>query len=105
MRGPLRGGDPPGGLLFGSIRGNRLTQQPVLVLRGTPAAIDEERDPVVRGICRCLAQGAEELRIEVGDTRTLLIEGRHAAWDGAVRVATRATLLTARGLDECWSGR
>ena len=32
----------------------------LLVRRGTPAAIDDELDPVVRGIRRGLAQGTEE---------------------------------------------
>ena len=34
-------------------------EQLLLVLRGTPAAVDEELDPVVRGIGRGLAQGTE----------------------------------------------
>ena len=36
-----------------------------LVLRGTPATIDEELDPVARGIRCGLAQGTEESWIEL----------------------------------------
>jgi hypothetical protein len=46
----LRGGHPPGGFLFGSVLGHRLTEQLILVLRGTPAAIDEEVDPAAGSI-------------------------------------------------------
>jgi hypothetical protein len=49
-----------------------------LVLRGTPAAIDEEPDPVVCGIGCSLAQGTEQIRVEVGYTRNLVIKDRRA---------------------------
>ena len=68
-----------------------------LVLRGTPATIDEELDPVVRGIGRRLAQGTEQIRIEVGDTRNLVVEDRRAVGDGTVGLAQRTTVLTATG--------
>jgi hypothetical protein len=61
----------------------------LLVLRGTPATVDDELDPVVRGIGRGLAQGAEERRIEVGDTRNLVVEDRRAVGDGTVGLAER----------------
>ena len=59
---------------------------------GTPAAIDEELDPVVCGISCSLAQGTEESWIEVGYTRNLVIEDRRAVGDGTVSFAKRTTL-------------
>jgi hypothetical protein len=91
----LRGGHPPGGFLFGSVLGNRLTKKLVLVLRGTPAAIDEELDAVVRGIRCSLAQGTEESWIKVGYTRNLVIKDRRAVGDGTVSLARRTTVLAA----------
>ena len=64
----------------------------LLVLRGTPAAVDEELDPVARGISCSLAQGTEESWIEVGYTRNLVIEDRRAVGDGTVSLAKRTTL-------------
>ena len=63
-----------------------------LVLRGTPAAVDEELDPVACGISCSLAQGTEESWIEVGYTRNLVIEDRRAVGDGTVSLAKRTTL-------------
>ena len=62
-----------------------------LVLRGTPATIDEERDPVVRGISCSLAQGTEQIGVEVGYTRNLVIKDRRAVGDGTVSLAKRTT--------------
>ena len=59
---------------------------------GTPAAVDEELDPVVCGISCSLAQGTEESWIEVGYTRNLVIEDRRAVGDGTVSFAKRTTL-------------
>ena len=70
-----------------------------LVLRGTPAAIDEELDPVVCGISCSLAQGTEQIRVEFGYTRNLFIEDRRAVGDGTVSLAKRTTMLTARDVD------
>ena len=67
----------------------------LLVLRGTPAAVDDELDPVVRGIGCRLAQGTEQSRIEVGYTRDLVVEDRRAVGDGTVGLAERTTVLTA----------
>jgi hypothetical protein len=92
----LRGGHPPGGLLFGSVLGNRLTKKLVLVLRGTPATIDEELDPVVRGIGCGLTQGTEQSWIEVSYTRYLVGKDRRAVGHGAVGLAERTTVLTAK---------
>ena len=69
----------------------------LLVLRGTPAAVDDELDPVVRGIGRGLAQGTEEIGVEVGYTRNLVVEDRRAVGDGTVGLAKRTTVLTAKG--------
>jgi hypothetical protein len=92
----LRGGYPPGGFLFGSVLGNRLTKQLILVLRGTPATFDVELDPVVRGISCSLAQGTEQIGVEVGYTRNLVIKDRRAVGDGTVSLAKRTTVLTAK---------
>jgi hypothetical protein len=92
----LRGGHPPGGFLFGSVLGNRLTKKLILVLRGTPATLDEELDPVVRGISCSLAQGTEQIGVEVGYTRNLVIKDRRAVGYGTVSLAERTTVLTAK---------
>jgi hypothetical protein len=66
-----------------------------LVLRGTPPTIDEELDPVVRGISCSLAQGTEESWIKVGYSRNLVIPERRAVGDGT-SLAKRTTALTAK---------
>jgi hypothetical protein len=71
-------------------------EQLFLVLRGTPAAIDEELDAVVRGIRCRLAQGTEQIGIEVGYTRNLVIEDRRAVGDGTVSLAKCTTVLTTK---------
>ena len=71
----------------------------LLVRRGTPATIDEELDPVVRGISCGLAQGTEESWIEVGHGRKLVIKDRRAVGDGTVSLAKRTTVLTAEDVD------
>jgi hypothetical protein len=96
VRRRLRGGHPPGGFLFGSVLGNRLTKKLVLVLRGTPATIDEELDPVARGISCSLAQGAEQIGVKLGYARNLVIKDRRAVGDGTVSLAKRTTVLTAK---------
>ena len=96
VRRRLRGGHPSGSFLFGSVLGDRLTKKLVLVLRGTPATIDEELDPVVRGISCSLAQGTEQIVVEVGYTRNLVIEDRRAVGDGTVSLAKRTTVLSVR---------
>jgi hypothetical protein len=88
----LRGGHPPGGLLLGSVLGNRLTKKLILVLRGTPAAFDDELDPVVRGVGCSLAQGAEQIGVEVAYTRKLVVEDRRAVGDGTVSLAKVTTV-------------
>ena len=70
-------------------------KQVFLVLRGTPAAVDEEPDPVVRGISCSLAQGTEQIRVEVGYTRNPVIEDRRAVGDDTVSLAKCTTVLTA----------
>ena len=92
----LGGGHPPGGFLFGSVLGNRLTKKLFLVLRRTPAAVDDELDPVVRGISCSLTQGSEQIGVEVGYARNLVIEDRRAVGDGTVSLAKRTTVLTAK---------
>jgi hypothetical protein len=64
----------------------------LLVLRGSPAAIDVEPDPIACGISCSLAKGTEESWIEVGYTRNLVIEDRRAVGNGTVSFAKRTTL-------------
>ena len=66
-----------------------------LVLGGTPAAVDDELDPVVCGISCSLSQGIEQIGVEVGYTRNLVIEDRRAVGDGTACLAKRTTVLTA----------
>ena len=68
----------------------------LLVRRGTPATLDDELDPVVRGIRRGLAQGTEESRIKFGYARNLVVEDRRAVGDGTVGLAERTTVPTAK---------
>ena len=59
----------------------------MLVLRGTPAAVDDEFDPVVRCFGRSLAQGAEQISVEVGGTRDLVVGDRRVVGDGLSSLA------------------
>jgi hypothetical protein len=70
-----------------------------LVLRGTPATVDEELDPVVCGISCSLAQGTEQIGVEVCYTRNRVIEDRRATGDGTVSLAQRTTRLAATAVD------
>ena len=70
-----------------------------LVLRRAPAAVDEELDPVVRGMDRSLAQGSEQIGVEVGHARNRVVEGRRGVGDGTVGLAERATVLVAKTAD------
>jgi hypothetical protein len=66
----------------------------LLVLQGTPAAIDEELDTPACGMRCSLAQSAKESWIEVGDTRNPVIEDRRALGDGTASLGERTTVLT-----------
>jgi hypothetical protein len=68
----------------------------LLVRRRTPATVDDEPDPVVRGISRSSAQGTEQAGIKLGYTRDLVIEDRRAVGNGTVSLAKRTTVLTAK---------
>ena len=68
----------------------------LLVRRGTPAAVDVELDVVVCGSSCRLAQGTEQIRVELGYTRNLVVEDSRAVGDGTVSLAKRTTLLTDR---------
>ena len=68
----------------------------VLVLRGTPATIDDQLDPVVRRIGSSVAQDTEQIGVEVGYTRDLVIEDRRAVGDGTVSLAKHTTVLTGK---------
>ena len=70
-----------------------------LVLRGTPAAIDEELDAVARGIPCRLAQCTEESWIKVGYARNPVVKDRRAVGDDTVSLAKRTTVLTAKDVD------
>jgi hypothetical protein len=58
-----------------------------------------ELDPVVRGISSSLAQDTEQSGVEVRDTRNLVIEDRRAVGDGAICLAKRTTVVTAKDVD------
>jgi hypothetical protein len=70
-----------------------------LVLRGTPAAVDDELDAVVCGISCSLAQRTEESWIKVGYTRNLVIKDRRALGDGTASLAKRTTVLPTKDVD------
>jgi hypothetical protein len=89
-------GHPSGSFLFRAVLQHRLTKKLSLIVPGTPATVDDELDPVVRGIGCCPAQGTEESWIEVGYTRNLVIEDRRAVGDGTVGHAKSTTVLTAK---------
>ena len=59
------------------------------MLRGTPAAVDDQRDPGARRSSCRLAQGAEERWIEVGETTV----------PSLATLPRRTTVLTARDID------
>ena len=67
----------------------------MLVLRRTPATVDEELDPVAYGIRCGVAQGTEEGWIKVGHGRNLVVEDRRAVGEGTVSLARR-TVPTAK---------
>jgi len=93
VRRRVRCGHPPGGFLFRAILGDGLAKQLILVLRRTPATIDDELDPVARGIRCSSAQGTEQSRIKLGYSRNLVIEDRRAVGDGTVSLAKGTTVL------------
>ncbi|HEX6659225.1 MAG TPA: hypothetical protein VF065_14145 [Ilumatobacter sp.] len=64
----------------------------ILVLRGPPAARDIELDPVACGAGCGLAEGTEQLGVEVCHGRNLVIEDRHAVANGTVSLAERTTV-------------
>jgi hypothetical protein len=96
VSGRVGGGHPSGSFLFRAVLRDRLTEELFLVLRGTPTAIDDELEPVVRGSRCSLAQGAEESWIKVGYTRNLVVEDRRAVGDGTVGLAKRTTVPAAK---------
>ena len=49
--------------------------------------VDDELDPVVRGVASPLGAGHRAARVEVGDRRDLVVEDRRAVGDGAVSLA------------------
>jgi hypothetical protein len=62
------------------------------MLRGTPAAIDDELDPAARGVRCGLAQGAEEGWIKVGQRTTELARKARG-------LAGKTTVIAARDVD------
>ena len=69
VRGGVCGGDPSCSFLFGPVLGDRRTEKRVLVVRGAPAAVDRELDAVFGSVARRVAQGLEQVWVEVGDAR------------------------------------
>jgi hypothetical protein len=96
MRRRVGCGHPSGSFLFRAILGDGLPKKLILVLRGTPATIDEELDSVVGGMSCSLAQGTEQIGVEVRHARNLVIKDRRAIGDGTVGLAKRTTVLTAK---------
>jgi len=86
------GGNPSGSFLFRAVLRDRLMEEAFLVVRRTPAAIDDELDPVARSIRCGPAQGIEEIRIQIGDTRYRVVKDRRAVGDGPVGLAERTTV-------------
>ena len=100
----VRRGDPSGGLRLGPVLEDRLAKEPLLVLGGAPPAVDVDLDAVVGGIERRLAQGSEQIGVEVGDAGIPVIEHRHAVGegtvgpgDGTVGLGRRITVMGANG--------
>ena len=83
-----------GSLRFRAVLRDRLLKESFLVLRGTPATVDEDLDAVVRSRGGSSAQGAEEVGVELGYARNPVVEDRRAGRDGAVSLAQRALVLT-----------
>ena len=89
VRRRVGGGDPSRSSLYRAVPEDCLTKKLILVFWRTPATIDVELDPVVRGIRGSFAQGAEESWIKVGYTWNLVIKDRCTIRDGAVSLAKR----------------
>jgi len=64
------------------------------MLGGTPAAGDDELDPIAGSIGSRLAQGAEQIGVQVGHGGNLVIEDRHIGW---------ATVIAGVDVDQ-WCG-
>ena len=96
--GRLGGGHPSGGRLLRAVLRDRLAEESLLVRRGTPAAVDGEANSAGRGVGRGPAQGTEEIGVELGDARDLVVEDRRAFGDGAAGLADaeRRALATER---------
>jgi hypothetical protein len=99
------GGHPAGSFRLRAVLGDGLLEQMRLVLRGPPATVDDELDPVARGIGCGLAYGSEEVRIEVGDPRYLVIEDRRAVGNRTGGLAKRITEITADASGVRWGAR
>jgi hypothetical protein len=85
-----------GGLSFRAVLGDGLAKQVILVLAGAPATRDVELDPVACGIGCGSAEGTEQIGVEVGHGRNVVVEDRHPVKDGTVSRAKRTTGLTGR---------
>ena len=64
-------------------------KQAPLVRRGAPATVDNDSDPIPCGIRGRVAERLEQIWIEVGHGRNVIIECRQADRDGAIRLANR----------------
>ncbi|SRR5688572_16276049 len=70
-------------------------KQLFLVCTGTPATLEEELDAFAGGIRCTLAQGTEQLGVEVGYARRIVVKDRRAVWDHAVSLTKPTTVFTA----------
>ena len=71
-------------------------KQLLLVRRGAPAAADVELDPVAGGIRRGPTQCAEQIRVELGHGRIVIVEDRHAVRDDTVGLAEHTVVVAAK---------
>jgi len=67
-------------------------EQSFLILRRTPATIDDDLDPVASGISGRLPESADQIGVEVGHGRSFLIEDRDAVRYYAVSLARYTTM-------------
>ena len=77
-------------------------KQLLLVFRGTPATRDVELDAVVCCISCSLAQGTEQIAVEVGHGRNLVIKDRRAVGDGTVSLARCTTVIAVKSVQRWW---
>src|SRR5438552_7689300 len=89
---------PLGSFLCRPVLRDCLTEQLFLVFPGTPAAGDEHLDLVAGGFGCRLAQGVEQIGVEVRYSRNVVIKDRHTVEEESVILSTVSSLLFAQYL-------